>query len=186
MRIIIWNICLALFCNSCISVELNGPSPHNNKGYNNLSEAEKKRIVFLSDTITIHIKNDVDTMVYAVSPSQLKTYINQFDSCLIYFWSPFCTSESCKSPTIIRDYCKNNNLKLILVAEEYRDVTALLDILSLINQPTFVINSSYFKSDIIWSYIPKFKKEFFGKDYKKKDYCRYHIYNHTAFRRVEF
>ena len=178
---IVWFIGLVLFCSSCITIIIiKGKGIHS--GYNELSESEKERIVFLSDIE--QIKDHVDTVIFAITAPQLKNYINQFDSCLIYFWSPFCASPNCKSPEIVQNYCKTNHLHLILIVEDYSSAQYLLTILSLFEQPAFVINSFYYKTDFCPIYVPKFKHDFIGRKSRKDNHARYYIYHASSYKAV--
>jgi len=177
---ILWLTGLALFCSSCIIV-IKGRGIYS--GYNELSESEKKRIVFLSDFE--QMKDHVDTVIFAISAPQLKNYINQFDSCLIYFWSPFCSSSKCKSPEIVQNYCKINHLHLILIVENYSSAQYLLAMVSLLEQPAFVINSFHYKTDFCPTYVSKFKKDFLETmRNKRNNYATYYIYHNSSYKEV--
>jgi len=167
---------VVICCSNCITIEIHRGGVHS--GFNELTLSEKKRIVFTED-IT-HINNASDSVVFSITPDKLKRYMNQFDRCLVYFWNATCSSPYWKSPIVVQDYCKKNNLHLILIVNHYDHVKKLFDINSSLKQPVFVMNASHYETDKCRKYVPKFRREFLG-DIDKKHHINYWIYYHGMF-----
>jgi hypothetical protein len=172
-------IYLLLF--SCISFPKLSELPGFYSGYNRLDDKDKECIVFLGQNEKI---SDVCTdkkKIYAIDAYQLLEYMKQYDSCIVYFWSLYCSSPVCISPATCQDYCDRNGYLLILVAEYYT-FPEMYSFMPLITNPIFSINMNYYKTDYCPRYVNRFTKELLGKEHYK-EYSRYWIFKKGMFER---
>jgi len=135
-------------------------------GYSFLNQAEKEKIVFLTDKDTLPQYLDT-AKFYAIISQHLLDYMSQFDTCLIYLWTPSCHADVCMSPLVYDKYCKEHHYQLIMIPESYCYLSEAQQICLPRNIPLFCVNSFYYKTDFLDHYIRKFKKSLFGADYKK-------------------
>jgi hypothetical protein len=135
-------------------------------GFSRLNEEEKQKIIFLSEKETLPAVYD-STKFYAITALHLKAYMSQFDTCLIYLWSPNCSADLCLSPLVYIKYCRKNNYQLILIPESYYYLRDVEDFRSAMGTPILCINSFHYKNDILNQYVKAFKKDLFDNQYKE-------------------
>ncbi|MDR1345102.1 MAG: hypothetical protein LBK03_00165 [Bacteroidales bacterium] len=177
------SLILALACTSCIVIEIKAPTRYS--GFDQLTSPEKNRVMFITDTVPYSY--GADSVVFAITATQLKTYMNQFDSCLIYFWKPDCAAPNCKSPVAVQEYCQRNNIQFVLIGENYIAAKSMLVMSSILEYPKFVINTFHYDADLQRVYKRKFKQELFGdSEYDKNPYAIYWIYRNAIFRKFFF
>ena len=168
---------LALCSSKCITIKINRGGVYS--GFNELTQSEKNRIIFPTDIAQIN--NAIDSIVFSITPDKLKQYMNQFDSCLVYFWNATCPSSYWKPPIMVQNYCQKNNIHFILIVKHYDHVKKLFDINSSLKQPAFVIDASHYGTDKCQKYIPKFRQEFLGNMENKKVSVNYWLYSYGTF-----
>jgi hypothetical protein len=168
---------LALLFSNCIVIKVNRGGIYS--GFDKLTPTEKKRIIFPVDMEQFN--NAADTVVFAVAPDEIKQYMDQFDSCLVYFWNATCPSPYWKPPIVVQSYCKKNNLRLIIVVRNYDEAKILFTIQSKLEPPVFVMNSFHYETDKCHKYVPKFRQELLGNKDKKRGTINYWLYRHGVF-----
>jgi hypothetical protein len=155
----------------------------NKSGYNLLTEEEKEKIVFLSDTNILPTAFD-STKYYAVLPEHLKNYMSNFDSCIIYFWEQECKGDLCFSPSVYQQFCNKYNYKFIFIPQGYYYIRYIDKHNKGIDYPFFCVNSFYYKTDLKNNYIKRFKKSLFDRQYKelkKNIWSRLWVYKNGNF-----
>jgi hypothetical protein len=170
---------LALCFSSCLTIKINFG------GFNELTSSERNRIVFFTDTMQVN--NASDSVAIAITASGLKQYLHQFDSALVYFWDALCPSPYWKSPAIVQDYCKENNLCFVLILRKYIDTRNLYETNSGLEQPAFVIDAFPYGTNNIRKIVPKFRKELLV-NIDKKDllYGGYWLYCNGVFEKCTY
>lgn len=143
---------------SCSLIEALMDTPGFYSGYKKLSTDDTKLIKFLPQESTVDSLPD-DSLYYAITATQLKHFIRNNDTTLIYFFTPHCSSPVCISPIACKAYCDKRNYKLI-VLYEYFDMESMKIFkakkISLCN-----INMKYYRSDYCPKYCNLFSKELF-------------------------
>jgi hypothetical protein len=168
---------MSVFFSCTISFEMITPV----SSYERLTLEEKKDIVLLTNEDTLPAVFDT-TLFYAVTAEHLKTYM-QHDSCLIYFWNPYCHGELCLSPVIFQQYCNTHNYRFILVIDaRYSAIKEATEFRSQLEMPMLMIN--------FFCYNDKgenFKKTLFKDQLKhlKRISSRYWLYKDGIFSNFE-
>ena len=98
--------------------------------------------------------------INATDAKTIASILQKSDSSLIYFWSPYCSSESCINPLAVKTYCDSNNLNFIFIIE-YFD-SAYLQSLPL-DYLVYGINNSLYNTDYCPKYLKRFRKDLTGK-----------------------
>ena len=152
-------------------------------GYERLNEKDKESIVFLSSNEKIDSMCIDKNKVFSVNAAQLIEYMEQFDSCLIYFFTPNCHSEVCVLPSACQQYCSDNGYQFLLIFEYY-EIPAMYDILASIKNYSFSINTNYYKTDYCPKYVRKFKRELLNGSKSETLQSRYWVFKKGTFERV--
>lgn len=127
-----------LLINSCIITR----TPGFYNGYKDLSEEEKGKVVFLAPNSKIDtLRNNGQIVV--VYGEQLREYITNSDTIIIYRWSPNCTADACISVLACQEFCTSKNYKLIVIAEYYN--LEKMEVQNIGNLPIFIPNHIYYK-----------------------------------------
>ena len=176
-------IILILFSSCILIVSSLSETPGFNSGYANLTEEDKSNIIFVRKDEKI---SDIrfENKIYAITAEQLRDYMLQYDSCLVYFWSSHCKSGVCVSPMACQEFCDKHNYQLIMIAEYYT-FPEMYAIMPLINNPLFAINAEYYKTDYCNKYMKKFQKGLLNEASSKTSYQRYWIFTNGQFQRSQ-
>lgn len=175
-KIVLLFIISGLFSSCNIHVEVSKPSeiPGFNSGYNKLTDEDKKIIIKLSQDSTSHIPAKNDGNIYAVNALQLQNYLNKTNECIVYLWSPYCSSLNCISLKACQDFCDQNHYPLIVIAEYYNMDRMKVEINSIIS-PLLIVDHTYYKTDYCPRYNRRFKKDLL-KSGKKKTFGYHYWY----------
>ncbi|MDO4477388.1 MAG: hypothetical protein Q4B93_05485, partial [Clostridia bacterium] len=57
-----------------------------------------------------------DRNIYIINEEQLKEYIQEQDSCIIYEWMAYC---SCYTPRLFERYCDSTGYKPIIILSSF-------------------------------------------------------------------
>ena len=150
-------ILLSTILSSCSIIETNGFYT----GYDNLTEAEKKEIVFVNPDSTI-CSLQQSLKVYAINGLQLRRCLEKNDTSLIYLWGPNCSSNDCILISACQDYCNAKNYKLYVVADYY-DVKQM-NAQNESNFPLLIANHKYYHKDYANKLNKLFQKDLLGSN----------------------
>jgi hypothetical protein len=92
--------------------------------------------------------------VVLINGLQLKSCIKKCNKALVYIWSLHCKGAFCYSPSFLQNYCNENEIEFFLVIE-YCDKLFLENRFGL-KKPIFGVDTTYYKTDKVSKYLPKF------------------------------
>jgi hypothetical protein len=150
-------------------------------GYDRLNDEDKKNIVFLEQDKKISDIEDKNK-VYAIQAQQIRDFIINYDSCIIYIWSFHCSSNKCISPAACQKFCDDNNYQLIVISNYYT-FPEMYNIMPLISNPLFTVNAAYYKTDYCHRYMRRFEKELLNGEHREHGY-RYWVFIKGKFNRA--
>jgi hypothetical protein len=134
-----------------------------NSGYNKLSEQDKS-LIKITDKPINELKNK-DT-IYSITGKQINEFIQEEKNVLVYLWSPNCHGNNCYSIKAIDNYCKKENIKLIIVAEYYCIKEIKQEYTIDLENVFFLINYNYYKTNYCNKYVKLFTKDMlYGMNY---------------------
>jgi hypothetical protein len=117
--------------------------------------------------------------VYIINGLQLKNCLKNYQKAIVYIWDPHCTSEQCVSPTLLQQYCNEENTELFVVAEYYdgNELTQFYDV----KHPILGIDTEYYKSNFTDRYTRLFKEDLAVKTHKD-NYSRMHYFENGEYK----
>lgn len=117
--------------------------------------------------------------VYIVNGLQLKDCLKDYKKAIVYMWAPHCTSEQCVSPTLLQQYCNEQDTELFVVAEYYdgNELTQFYDV----KHPILGIDTEYYKSNFTDRYTRLFKEDLAVKTHKD-NYSRMHYFENGEYK----
>ncbi len=104
-----------------------------------------------------------DGYIYEVSGKQLMTELIQNEKSLVYVFSNGCKSDACYPLSQIRDYAKENNLKLYMVMTSYNSLDNSLN--QKIGVPLYSINAEAYGETKTRKYQKRFRQEIGHEQY---------------------
>ena len=161
---------------SCIKPSFRGLTSGYKKERSNLD------IVFM-DTIP-NLKDLTKTSIYAVNANTLKEQLQLFDTSLLYFWSPYCSSDSCIPLEVVQRICDEQGVKLFVIANYYDKAIQVEE--GVLDLPIFSVDHLFYKSNFVNTYTNRFQKDIVG--YKLNDsisYYRYYYFSKDEFVEVQ-
>ena len=153
-RPIILVLCfLALFVSGCkmkvniIKVKIRGVTSYYKNSKKECGESfcnEGSALGSTSDSCIIKLANG----------KEVKAYLEGLGKSVVYIWAPYCHGKLCLPINLIRQKCESENLKLVVVMEDYdcRLVALSFDK----NHPVIGIDTRYYKTDFTDGYRRKF------------------------------
>lgn len=100
----------------------------------------------------------------AVNGVQMQNMLKQYDTAIVYIWSPHCHAEVCYPLSFVQNYCDRNGYKLFVVAEFY-DFEKSRAFNSKHIQ-LYSINQKFYKTDYVLGYSKRFVSDLIGKKTK--------------------
>ncbi|MGI6718880.1 MAG: hypothetical protein ACOX4D_07055 [Bacteroidales bacterium] len=168
-------IVLCILLSSCIKFEI----VTDGRQVRELSADELSLVVtpHTSAKLKETLKND--NLLYAVTGKQLKDFLRNKDTCLVYYWYAHCKSDNCFSMCAVKNYCDKKGYELIVVSEDIR-LPDYIYRAKCLDYPLMAVNMDYyqksskrknkkaFKADLIYPYSVK------SKDFSKGG--RYYLF----------
>ncbi|WP_297334058.1 hypothetical protein [Flavobacterium sp.] len=117
--------------------------------------------------------------VYIINGLQLKDCLKDYKKAIVYIWDPHCASEQCISPTLLQQYCNEQDTELFVVAEYYdgKEMAQFYDI----NHPIFGIDTEYYKTNFTDRYTRLFSEDLAIKA-AKDSYSRMHYFENGEYK----
>lgn len=136
-------------------------TPGFGSGFDRLTKTDQEKIRFMGEEPSLPAASKETISV--VNGAQILQKIQQSNQAsLLYFWAPFCSSESCIDPSFVLEYCAQNNLELVLIME-YLD-SAVLEQWESKNYASYAygVDFRYYKTNYCPKYMKRFKKDLMG------------------------
>jgi hypothetical protein len=156
--------------------------------YNNVRMDDRQKMVFISDSVPL-LQLPIDSpYIYVIRAEQLKNYMDNFDSCLIYEFSSRCSSKYCFSPIAVQQLATECHYKFILLLDSFLDIASIPYIAPKIDKPIFAINENDYPTSKHDNHTNElFLKSFYGAQSVEKNIwsSRYLIYKEGQFSSAE-
>ncbi|MDD3459051.1 MAG: hypothetical protein PHO74_06205 [Weeksellaceae bacterium] len=133
--------------------------------YNKLSEEHKSLITPLKSFEELE-----NGKIYPIHSQTLKNELKKHPKAIVYVFTNWCSSEFCLPMNVYINYAEKQDSKLFLVMNSYGGIDVTLS--QMAETPYFVIDNSYYNSNIRGKYTRYFENELMGlpKETKHKDY----------------
>lgn len=151
--------CIGLGCSSLKQAIVE--TPGFSSGFDQLSTQNQQKVQFVGSETTIPTTSK--KVIQAVNGQQIYHQISHSKKAsLVYFWSLCCTSDICIDPSVVLQYCLENNIEFILVMEYLTpsfiddwETKSYADCI-------YLIDFRYYQTDYCPKYLRKFKREVFA------------------------